>query len=408
MRILFLTDNFPPESNAPATRTYEHTREWVKLGHEVTVVTCAPNFPEGVLFAGYKNRWHQREVIDGINVVRVKTYITANEGFSRRVLDYLSFGVMGCVAGLFQKRPDVIVSTSPQFFCACGAWVLSVLRWTPWVFELRDIWPASITAVSAMKSSLVIRLLEKIEMFLYRRADRIVAVTHSFKTELIARGLDGEKIDVVINGVDLSKYSPGKSQNSELAHQHDLTDKFVVGYIGTHGMAHALDKVLDAAERLKSNDSVRFLFVGGGAERANLERLALDRGLSNVVMMPRQPKEAMPSVWSLCDISLVSLRNTPLFTKVIPSKIFESMGMGLPMIIACPRGEATEIIEGTSSGVVVEPEKPEALADCVTTLYTDRARLAALANASGVSAAMFGRAAQAKLMLQSLKSAAHC
>jgi glycosyltransferase involved in cell wall biosynthesis len=403
MHILFLTDNFPPEGNAPASRTYEHAREWVKLGHDVTVITCAPNFPEGVLFDGYKNKWYQHEVMEGIDVVRVKTYITANEGFVKRILDYISFGVMGGIAGLFQTRPDVIVSTSPQFFCACGAWVLSVVRWKPWVFELRDIWPASITAVGAMEKSTIIRVLEKLEMFLYRRADRIVAVTNSFKTELIERGIDGDKIDVVINGVDLSKYSPVETKSPALADQYGLAGKFVVGYIGTHGMAHALDKVLDAAALLQDNDDVRFLFAGGGAERASLERLAAERGLSNVVMMPRQPKEAMPAVWSLCDISLISLRDTPLFTKVIPSKIFESMGMGLPMVIACPAGEATDIIADTSSGVMVEPENPEALADCIAGLYSDRTRLAELASASSVSAKGYDRARQAALMLDALR-----
>ncbi|MFV0276915.1 MAG: glycosyltransferase family 4 protein, partial [Parahaliea sp.] len=175
MHILFLSDNFPPEGNAPATRTYEHAREWVRQGHEVTVITCAPNFPEGVLFEGYRNRWYQTEDLRGIRVVRVKTYITANQGFVKRILDYISFGLMGCIAGLFQRRPDVIVATSPQFFCACGGWLLSVLRRRPWIFELRDIWPASITAVGAMDKGLAVRFLEKIEMFLYHRANRIVS-----------------------------------------------------------------------------------------------------------------------------------------------------------------------------------------------------------------------------------------
>ena len=405
MHILFLTDNFPPEGNAPATRTYEHTREWVKQGHEVTVITCAPNFPEGVLFEGYRNKWYQREVMDGINVVRVKTYITANEGFARRILDYISFGFMGGLVGLFQKRPDVIVSTSPQFFCACGAWVLSVCRWKPWVFELRDIWPASITAVGAMQKSAVIRFLEKLELFLYRRADRIVSVTSSFKTELVERGIDGCKIDVVVNGVDLAQYQPVAEKDLSLAEQYGLQNKFVVGYIGTHGMAHALDKVLDAADKLQANDEIRFLFTGGGAERANLEAQARQRKLTNVVMMPRQPKEMMPAVWSLCDISLISLRDTPLFTKVIPSKIFESMGMGLPMIITCPEGEATGIIRDTRSGMVLPPEDPDALAECVDGLYGDRVRQGELARASAAAAARFDRRHQAGLMLASLQAA---
>ena len=406
MNILFMTDNFPPEGNAPATRTYEHAREWVKLGHRVTVITCVPNFPEGVVYPGYANKWYQREEMDGIDVVRVKTYITANEGFARRILDYLSFGFMGCLAGLFQKSPDVIVATSPQFFCACGAWVLSVLRWKPWVFELRDIWPASITAVGAMESSPVVRILEKLEMFLYGRANRIVAVTHSFKAELIDRGIDADKIDVVLNGLDLSTYTPAEQKDTELADRYGLADKFVVGYIGTHGMAHALDKVLDAAALLQENQSIRFLFVGGGAERSRLEQLAVNRGLSNVVMMRRQPKELMPAVWSLCDLSLISLRDTPLFGKVIPSKIFESMGMGLPMIITCPKGEASQIIESTDAGLVLAPENPQALADCVAALYSNRVRLAELSRASGISAKIFDRSRQAALMLESLQLAA--
>ncbi|MCX2977391.1 glycosyltransferase family 4 protein [Candidatus Marimicrobium litorale] len=408
MHILFLTDNFPPEGNAPATRTYEHAREWVQLGHDVTVITCAPNFPEGVLFDGYKNKWYQREEMEGIKVVRVKTYITANEGFVKRILDYISFGVTGGIAGFFQTRPDVVVSTSPQFFCACGAWVLSVIRGKPWVFELRDIWPASITAVGAMEKSTIIRMLEKLEMFLYRRADRIVSVTNSFKAELIERGIDGNKIDVVINGVDLSKYSPAATKDPALAEQYGLAGKFVVGYIGTHGMAHALDRVLDTAELLQDQKDIRVLFAGGGAERASLERQAEERGLGNVVMMPRQPKAMMPSVWSLCDISLISLRDTPLFTQVIPSKIFESMGMGLPMVIACPRGEAAEIIESTGSGVAVPAEDPASLAGCIGELYADRERLEALAKASGSSAEQYDRKRQAESMLDSLLKAASC
>lgn len=402
MHILFLTDNFPPESNAPASRTYEHAREWVRQGHHVTVITCAPNFPEGVLFEGYRNSLYQREAIDGIDVVRVKTYITANAGFNRRILDYLSFGIMGAIAGLFQQRPDVIVSTSPQFFCACGAWVLSVVRCKPWVFELRDIWPASITAVGAMGKSTVIVLLEKLELFLYRRASRIVSVTNSFRSELVERGIDGSKIDVVLNGVDLSKYRPAALKDQALAAQYGLQDKFVVAYIGTHGMAHALDKVLDAAELLRDREDIRFLFTGGGAERAGLERLAKERGLSNVVMMPRQPREMMPAVWSLCDIALISLRDTPLFAQVIPSKIFEAMGMGLPMVIACPEGEATGIIRRCDCGIVVPPEQPRLLAEVVCELSQDRERLSAMAGNSARAAVQYDRRTLASSMLASI------
>ncbi|MEZ9018104.1 glycosyltransferase family 4 protein [Vibrio lentus] len=371
MHILFLTDNFPPEGNAPATRTYEHAIRWVKAGHKVTVITCAPNFPEGKVFDGFKNSWYQTHDLDGINVVRVKTFITANEGFVKRILDYMSFMVTGFIAGLFQKKPDVIVATSPQFFCVCAGWALSAIRRKPFVFELRDIWPASITAVGAMKDSFAIRILEKIEMFLYKQADAIVSVTHAFKKELIERRVDGSKIEVVLNGVDLSKYEP-QDKDTELAKQYGLEGKFVAGYIGTHGMAHGLEHIVSVAERLQHDDNIRIVFAGGGAARQKVVDLVQQKGLKNVVLIDRQPKEMMPKLWSLCDVSLVPLVNSELFKTVIPSKIFECMGMGIPTIMSVPEGEATAIIRETNSGLVVKSESVDQITAAILKLHEDQ------------------------------------
>jgi len=403
MHILFLTDNFPPEGNAPATRTYEHAKEWLKLGHKVTIITGAPNFPEGKVFDGFSNRWYSKTILDGIEVRRVKTYITANEGFAKRILDFMSFMVTSFFAGLFVKKPDVIIGTSPQFFTAISAWALSAVRFKPFIFELRDIWPASITAVGAMERSLPIRILEKIEMFLYRRADKIISVTHSFKLELIDRGVDGTKIDVVLNGVDLSKYEPALHKDEAFAEQYDLTDKFVVGYVGTHGLAHSLDKIVEAAELLTDLKDVRILFAGGGAAKADVEKLVNNKQLSNVVLIPRQQKELMPQIWSLCDISLISLKDTDLFKTVIPSKIFESMGMGLPMIMTSPTGEATDILTNSNSGVVIEPESPKAVAAEIIDLYKNKDKLADLAKNSHDAARLYDRKELALLMLNKIK-----
>ncbi len=402
MHILFLTDNFPPEGNAPATRTYEHAREWVKLGHKVTIITGAPNFPEGKVFDGFSNRWYSKAILDGIEVRRVKTYITANEGFAKRILDFMSFMVTSFFAGLFVKKPDVIIGTSPQFFTAISAWALSAVRFKPFIFELRDIWPASITAVGAMGRSLPIRILEKIEMFLYRRSDKIISVTHSFKSELIERGVDGKKIDVVLNGVDLSKYEPALNKDKVFAEQYDLADKFVVGYVGTHGLAHSLDKIVEAAELLTDLKDVRILFAGGGAAKVDVERLVKDKQLSNVVLIPRQQKKLMPQLWSLCDISLISLKDTDLFKTVIPSKIFESMGMGLPMVMTSPIGEATNILEASDSGVIVNPESPQEVAKVIRDLFTDPLRLEKLALNSVNAAKDYDRKKLAELMISKL------
>ncbi|MDN3698364.1 glycosyltransferase family 4 protein [Vibrio cortegadensis] len=402
MHILFLTDNFPPEGNAPATRTYEHAIRWVKAGHKVTVITCAPNFPEGKVFDGFKNRWYQTHVLDGINVVRVKTFITANEGFVKRILDYMSFMATGFIAGLFQKKPDVIVATSPQFFCACAGWALSAVRRKPFVFELRDIWPASITAVGAMEDSKAIRLLEKIEMFLYRRADAIVSVTHAFKKELIERGVDGSKVEVVLNGVDLSKYEP-QDKDTELAKQYGLEGKFVAGYIGTHGMAHGLEHLVSVAERLE-HDDIRIVFAGGGAARQKVVDLVQQKGLENVVLIDRQPKEMMPRLWSLCDVSLVPLINSDLFRTVIPSKIFECMGMGIPTIMSVPEGEATTIIRETGSGLVVESENVEQIANSILKLSQDDELYQMIQSKSVEAAPKYSRELMAQRLLDIFKN----
>lgn len=403
MRILFLTDNFPPEGNAPATRTYEHAINWLKNGHEVTVITCAPNFPEGKVFSGYKNKFYHVSNMDGIRVVRVKTYITANEGFLKRILDYVSFMFSGFLAGLFQKKPDIIIATSPQFFCACAGWALSAVRRKPFVFELRDIWPASITAVGAMKASFAIRILEKIEMFLYRRADSIITVTHAFKDELVGRGVDKNKIDVVLNGVDLTKYQPAECKDKEFAQKYDLEGKFVAGYIGTHGMAHGLEHIVAVAEQLKDNEDIRFVFAGGGATRNKIVDLVNTKQLTNVVLIDRQPKEVMPRIWSLCDVSLVPLINNNLFKTVIPSKIFECMGMGIPTIMSVPRGEATSIISRTNSGVVVDSESVEQISESILTLKNDTNLYSNLTINSVNSAPNFSREVLAESMIDVFK-----
>lgn len=357
MHIMFLTDNFPPEVNAPASRTFEHCREWVREGYKVTVITCAPNFPKGRVFEGYRNRLWQSEEIEGIRVIRVWTYITANEGFVKRILDYQSFMVTATLAALFVRGVDVVVGTSPQFFTACAAYVVSRLKRIPFVFELRDLWPESIKAVGAMKESAAIRILERLELFLYHRAAQIVSVTHSFKKILTARGVESDKITVVTNGVDMSRFKP-LPKNDELMRKLELEGKFVAGYVGTHGLAHHLETLLEAAEMLQSlpgGERFHFILLGDGARKQALKNMAVERRLDNVTFVDSVPKEQVTHYWSLLDVSIIHLRKTDLFTAVIPSKLFESMGMGLPILHGVA-GESADIVRAEEVGIVFEPE----------------------------------------------------
>lgn len=362
MHILFLSDNFPPEVNAPASRTFEHCREWVEAGHRVTIVTCAPNFPKGKVFDGYRNALWQVEEMAGIRVIRVWTYITANEGFVKRILDYQSFMVAATLAALFVRRVDVVLGTSPQLFTACAAYAVSRLKRIPYVFELRDLWPESIRAVGAIGDSRLLDLLEGLELFLYRKAARIVSVTQSFKRNLVSRGIDTDKIAVVTNGVDISRFKP-QSRDGYLANELGLEGKFVAGYIGTHGMAHALETLLEAARRLQNDPAgrdIRLLFLGDGANKQKLVAQAKAMGLANVVFVDSVPKEQVVRYWSLLDVSIIHLKKTDLFTTVIPSKLFECMGMGIPVLHGVA-GESAEIVEREGCGQVFEPENVEDL-----------------------------------------------
>jgi putative colanic acid biosynthesis glycosyltransferase WcaI len=401
MHLLFLTDNFPPETNAPATRTYEHARRWVRAGHRVTVVTGAPNFPAGELHPGYRNRWFAREELDGIQVIRVKTFISANQGTFLRMLDYLSFMVMGFLGALVPRKPDLVVATSPQFFTAVAGWAVSALRRKRFVFELRDLWPASIAAVGALRENRALAALERIELFLYRRAWRIVAVTAAFKRDLIARGIDGAKIAVVTNGVDLEAYQP-RERDADCAREYGASGRTVVGYLGTHGMAHALENVLDAAELLRERDDVHFLFVGDGAAKAGLVGSCRTRNLHNVSFHDPVAKAAMPALWSICDLALVHLKDTPVFETVIPSKIFEALGSGRAVLFAGPEGEGSRIVREADCGACVPAEDPVALAQAITRLADDGIERARLAQNARMAAPAFGRDALAARMLEVL------
>ena len=403
MHILFLTDNFPPEVNAPASRTFEHCREWVKLGHKVTVITGAPNFPKGKVFDGYENRLWQSETMEGIRVVRVWTYITANEGFQRRILDYLSFMFSACLASLFVRSPDVVIGTSPQFFTACGAWAVSVVKRCPFVFELRDLWPESIRVVGAMKNEWMLDLLERVELFLYRRAFRVVSVTHAFKRNLVERGIDPHKIRVATNGVDISRFKP-QPRDAALVKELDLEGRFVAGYIGTHGLAHSLETVLDAAHQaqMEGDTSIAFILLGDGARKADLETRAAELGLTNVRFVDSVTKDQVPRYWALLDVAIIHLKRSPLFETVIPSKLFECMGMGIPILHGVA-GESADIVRREEVGIAFTPEDADALLAGIRTLKTDADLYAKYRGNCLRAAVRYDRTSLALSMLETLK-----
>ena len=371
MHILFLTDNFPPESNAPANRTFEHARQWVASGHRVTIITCAPNFPDGQLFEGYKNRWFQTEQMGGITVIRVWSFMTRNAGFVLRLLDFFSFMVSGFLGGLRVRDADIIIGTSPQFFTVCAAYCLAKVKQRPFVFEMRDIWPESLQAVGMSNAGLSVRLAAPLADYLYRRADHLIVVTHSFKAYLQDRGVSGERVTVIPNGVDPDMFFPIPADIS-LQQELQLEDKFVVGYLGTHGLAHGLESVVKAARLAGQTDdltAVHFITVGAGAQFDRIKEFALD--LDNFTMIGQVSRADILRYWSLLDASLIHLKASPLFESVIPSKMFEAMAMGVPLLHGVG-GESADIVRTSRSGICFAAEQPEALLSAIRQISTDK------------------------------------
>lgn len=394
MKVLFLTDNFPPEVNAPAARTHFHCREWVRAGAEVTVITCVPNFPRGEVADGYRNRPYQTEVMDGIRVVRVWSYMAPNAGFSRRVLDYVSFAASATAAAL-REDFDVLVATSPQFFTAVAGSVVGFLKRRPWVFELRDFWPESIVATGAMKRGRVVQNLERLEMALYRSADQIVAVTDTFRAQLEARGVDPRKIRVVTNGVEADDFEGIGS-----AVGPDATP-FRVGYLGTHGLAHGLEIVLEAARCLEPG-SVEFVLVGDGARKGWLVNEAARRGVEGVRFVDAVPRERIPDVLEGFDACLVPLRDSPTFSAVIPSKLFEAAAARRPILLGV-RGEAAKIVETHGAGLTFAPESASELVSAIQRLRKEEGLYRRLQQGCDDLAAAYDRRHLAWTMLEGIQ-----
>jgi len=311
-----------------------------------------------------------REQRDGIDVRRVWTYVTANEGFVKRTLNYLSYMAASIVAAPFLPKVDVVVSTSPQFFNGLAGYVVSRQKRAPWVLEIRDLWPESILAVGAISNRLAIRALEWLERFSYRKADRLVPVTDAFQRHMESKGIPSSKITVIKNGADLSLYKPVAGQNP-ITKELGLEGKFIAAYFGTHGMAHHLETILHAAARLRRYPDIIFMLAGDGAERERLLTLRDQLTLINVVMLEQQPKERMPGLWATCHVSLILLKKSDLFKTVIPSKLFESMAMEKPIILGV-EGESAGILQAAKAGFCIQPENDEELAARVLELWSNR------------------------------------
>jgi colanic acid biosynthesis glycosyl transferase WcaI len=373
-RILFVTAYYPPEIGAAQTQNHETAMRLARSGHDVTVLTALPNYPSGVVPPEYRHGKRRQEVIDGVKVVRVWSYTSANKGFLRRIVAMLSFG---CLAGFLGAsavgRPDVIVVVSPPLFTAIAGRVLARRKRCPFVFNVHDLWPESAVQLGALRNRMMIRLSEWLEWSTYRRARAIWAVSQGIHDSLVQRGVPQRKVFMLPIGVDTLKFCP--TPVGEARAQLGWDDRFTVLYAGTVGLAHGLQTLLDAAGQLQGHRDVRIVVVGDGAEREALASESMRRGLDNVAFLGSRPHDQMPLYIAASDICLVPLRHVPLFQGVLPSKMYEYMACERPILIAVD-GEARMVAErDAGAALYVEPENAVALAEAILQLK-DQPKLA--------------------------------
>lgn len=370
MKILYITQFFPPELNGGATRVYDLAKIWADLGHDVTVTTCVPCHPTGVIPEDYQGKQFEEETIDGFRVRWTPVYTTPNEGFGKRILNHISFMFWAVMRNFsLKKKYDAIIATSPPLFVGISGYVLGLFSRCPFVFEVRDLWPKQAIDLGALKNKYVIRVAEALEMFLYRKAHRVICVTPDSKETLVARGINKSKIEVIPNGVDCNAFQE-MPPSRDILKAYDLSEKFVVSYIGTHGMSQGLDHILDAASKLQEQDKIHFLFVGDGAEKKRLMEYADTLKLSNVTFADTVLREDVAKLYCASDICLVPLKDTELFKRTIPSKIFEIMAIGTPIFLGVD-GEARRILEASGGGLAYKPESGEILAEEIRKAFVE-------------------------------------
>lgn len=358
MRILTLSQWYPPE---PDIKIHLLAKDLTARGHQVTSVTGYPNYPQGNIYPGYHQRLWQWEMRNGVRVLRLPLYPSHDRSAVRRSLNYLSFGVSASVLGPLLSGPaEVMWVYHPPLTVGLPAWWIGLIRRVPFVYEIQDLWPESLTATGLVRpSSPIVSSLGRLAQFVYRRAAALTVISPGFKQNLVAKGVPADKIHVIPNWADEEVYRP-LPRNDALAAQYGLADRFNILYAGNLGAAQALDNVLDAARRLADLSRVQFVLMGDGVEAERLKRRVSQEGLTNVRFLVRQPAERMAEFMALADVVLVHLRRDPLFAITIPGKTTAYLACGRPILCAVA-GDTAAMVQQAGAGLTCPPEDPDAL-----------------------------------------------
>ena len=370
MRILFLTQYCPPEVGAPQNRIFEFAKKLKEFGHEVTILTALPNYPRGEIFEEYKGKKVVLEEIEGIKIIRTSIYATKSKSFIKKLRNYLSFTFSAVFQGAkYINKQDVLITESPPLFLGWSGYVLAKIKKAKFIFNISDLWPESAIKLGVLHNKLFIKMSVWLEEFCYRKADAVTCQTQGIVNDIVNRGVDKNKVHLITNGVDTKLF---KSENRDECFRSEIgiKNKFALCYAGIHGLAQGLQVIINAAEIVKDEENIQFIFIGDGPEKQDLIGMVKEKGLKNVTFLPLQPKANMPKMVASMDAAIIPLKKLELFKGALPSKMFETLSSEIPIILPV-QGEAAKLITSANAGIVVEPENPKEIAEAVLKLYND-------------------------------------
>jgi len=369
MRILYLSQYFPPEIGATQTRAYEMASYLVKAGHQVTMLTEFPNHPSGIIPPAYRGKWYERAPLDGIDVIRVWVKASPVKDFRNRMLFYLSYMCNAAIAGLLlaRGRYDLTYATSPPLFVGGAALALSALKGLPLVFEVRDLWPESAVALDELQNPRAIAWATRLEKMCYNKAARIVVVTEGIQQRLLERGLPAARLHLIPNGTNTNLFQPQPAAGGRLRREWGLEGKFIVLYAGIHGLAQGMEALVEAARLLQDQPDIHFVFVGEGPKKSAVAALKEAYKLQNLTMLAERPTKEMPAFLSAANVALAPLRKLALFQGALPSKMFDAWACACPIVLSI-EGEARRVLEEANAGVYAEPENPASIAAAIKSL----------------------------------------
>lgn len=367
MRILIVTFFYHPEPND--VKAHILAKNLVKLGHDVTVITTFPNYPDGKIYAGYKQKWRQWEEKDNVSILRVPLYPDHSRSGLKRALSYSSFMFNAAFLGmLLTSKCDVIWAYNPPLTTIVSGFWLSLVKRSPYVIEIQDMWPETLASTGMFSNKTGLKIIGRIAKFLYRFSSGITVISNGFKDNLVAKGVPSEKVHVLPNWTANEDIYIPQSKDLSLSEQYGLSNKFNVIIAGNLGPAQSLETVIDAAELLRDLPNLQIVFIGDGLELPKLKDSVNQKQLNNVLFIPRQPSTKIPEFLAWADVLLVHLKDDPLFHMTIPSRTMSYMACGRPIICALA-GDGADIIRDAEAGLICTPENAVEVAEAIEKMY---------------------------------------